>query len=201
MSSKRILVLASRNRGKLNELRALLDERVDIRTLDDYPNAVETVEDGETFQANALKKARDVVAHTGEIALSDDSGLEVDALGGAPGVLSARFAGPSATDAANNAKLLEQLRDVPESKRTARFRCVLALVTPEGSEQTVEAAWKGVMLREERGDNGFGYDPLFFSPPQGKTSAELTREEKNRVSHRGQALVKARALIEALLEA
>jgi XTP/dITP diphosphohydrolase len=196
----RALVVATRNKGKLREIVDLLGKDVDIRSLDEYPDAPEVEEDGETFEANALKKARTISAHTGEITLGDDSGLEVDALDGAPGIHSARFAGLEATDGDNNAKLLECLRNVDDEARTARFRCVLALVAPEGDEQTVTASWEGRILREPRGDHGFGYDPLFYSPDHNVTSAELPTQEKNKISHRGQALAKARDSILTALQ-
>ena len=192
---QRPLVVATRNTGKLKEIRALLGGDVDIRSLDGYPDAPEVEEDGDTFEANALKKARTIAAHTHEITLADDSGLSVDALGGAPGIHSARFAGPDASDGDNNARLLDHLRDVDDASRTARFQCVLALVTPQGDEQTVTGSWEGRILHAPRGDHGFGYDPLFYSPEHGVTSAELPTEKKNEVSHRGQALAKARSLI------
>ncbi len=197
----RPLVVATRNPGKLKEIRALLGSEVEVWSLDVYADAPEVVEDGDTFETNALKKARAIADHTGEITLGDDSGLEVDALDGAPGIHSARFAGPTATDAANNAKLLDLLKDVEDDARTARFRCVLALVSPGGDECTVTAKWEGRILHAPRGDHGFGYDPLFYIPGRDVTSAELPTEQKNQLSHRGQALAKARPMILEALQA
>ena len=191
----RPLVIATRNAGKLKEITALLGDDVDIRSLEAYPDAPEVEEDGDTFEANALKKARTISAHTGQITLADDSGLEVDALDGAPGIHSARFAGIDASDDENNRKLLDLLHDIVEHDRSARFRCVLALVTPQGGEQTVTAAWEGRILTEPRGQQGFGYDPLFYSPAHGVTSAELPTAEKNKVSHRGKALDAAKDIV------
>ena len=189
------LLVATHNAGKLKEIRAILGGDVVLRTMADYPEVPEVVEDGETFEANAIKKAVEVAEATGEITLADDSGLEVDALDGAPGVYSARFAGEDSTDQKNNEKLLGLLAEVPDDQRQARFRCVIAVVVPGGSPRTATDAWEGRIVREPRGDQGFGYDPLFFSPEHGKTSAELPRETKNRASHRGKALRAARPLI------
>ncbi|MBK36514.1 MAG: non-canonical purine NTP pyrophosphatase [Gemmatimonadetes bacterium] len=191
----RPLVIATRNAGKLKEITAVLGDDVDILSLEAYPDAPEVEEDGDTFEANALKKARTISAHTGQITLADDSGLEVYALDGAPGIHSARFAGIDASDDENNRKLLDLLHDIVEHDRSARFRCVLALVTPQGGEQTVTAAWEGRILTEPRGQHGFGYDPLFYSPAHGVTSAELPTEEKNKVSHRGKALDAAKDIV------
>ena len=151
----------------------------------DIPDVEET---GTTFQENAILKARHYCQFTGEYCLADDSGLEVDALDGEPGVYSARYAGLDATDAANNEKLLTVLKEVPPSGRTARFRSVLVLAGPDGSLLLVDGVCEGVILDEARGTGGFGYDPLFYMPSQGKTLAEMTIEEKNRISHRGNAL-------------
>lgn len=182
------LILATRNQGKLREIQQMLGEYIHVQTLDEFPDAPDVVEDGDTFEANAIKKAREIAQHTGLPALADDSGLVVDTLNGAPGIYSARFAGKNATDEDNNAKLIDQLRGIPENQRTARFCCVMALVTPNGEIQTTKAAWEGLILTKARGDNGFGYDPLFFDPTHNCTSAELPTAEKNRLSHRGQAL-------------
>ena len=189
------LLLATRNKGKLKEIEAILGGGVQLMSLDDYPDAPEVAEDRDTFEGNAIKKAAEVADATGEITLADDSGLEVDTLDGAPGVYSARFSGEGATDASNNEKLLSLLKGVPEVERTARFRCVIALVTPGGEVETTSAVWEGYIVDEPRGKNGFGYDPLFFSPEHGATSAELSPAKKNRVSHRGQALRAAKSII------
>ncbi len=195
------LLVATRNAGKLKEIEAILGNDVTLKSLADYPEAHEVVEDGDTFEANAIKKAVETANATGQITLADDSGLEVDALDGAPGVYSARFAGLDATDADNIKKLLSLMAGVPEEKRCARFRCVIAVVTPDGEARTATGVWEGRIVGEPRGDNGFGYDPLFFSPENGCTSAELSPETKNLTSHRARALRAAKAIIlEALGE-
>ncbi len=191
------LVIATRNKGKLREISRLLEgSPYTVVGLDAYPDAPEVVEDGDTFAANAIKKAEEIAAHTGALTLADDSGLVVEALSGAPGVHSARYAGESATDADNNAKLLEALRGVPEESRQAAFRCVMALVAPGGSCRTFAGEVKGVVLSQLRGDGGFGYDPLFMVREYGQTMAELPLDLKNRISHRGQALKKLIAALE-----
>ncbi len=189
------IVLATRNKGKIAELeRTLQDFGLTVRGLDAYPEIGDIVEDGVTFEENSLIKARTVAKATGCIAVADDSGLEVDALGGAPGVYSARYSqdrpdlpGPGVDDR-NNQKLLEALADVPDEKRTARFRCVMSACAPDGTFITASGAWEGRIGRDYKGDNGFGFDPLFIDPVDGKHSAELPKEEKNRRSHRGNAL-------------
>ena len=187
---KRPLVFATRNRGKLVELRELLPG-IDVRSLDDV-HVPEVVEDKDTFVGNATKKAREVSAATGLPALADDSGLEVDALGGAPGVYSARYAGEGHNDAANNAKLLAALAGVPADKRTARFRSVLALADVTGALGneviTADGTCEGTILDAARGTGGFGYDPLFYSPELGMTFAEAGVGPKNDLSHRARAM-------------
>jgi XTP/dITP diphosphohydrolase len=196
---KRPLVFATRNRGKLVELRELLPG-IEVRSLDDV-HVPEVVEDKDTFVGNATKKAREVSAATGLPALADDSGLEVDALGGAPGVYSARYAGEGHNDAANNAKLLAALAGVPADKRTARFHSVLALADvtgPLGAETiTADGTCEGVILDAPRGTGGFGYDPLFFSPELGMTFAEAGVGPKSDLSHRARAM---RAIKQRLLD-
>lgn len=194
----RPLVFATRNRGKLTELAQLLrSPTIEIVTIDDAAARLgralaEPIEDGDTFAANAAKKAREIAAATGWPALADDSGLEVDALGGAPGVLSARWAGHHGDDAANNARLLADLADVPPARRTARFRCALAFADPAGELGaellTATGAVEGHILSAATGAGGFGYDPLFFCPEIGQTFAAADRAAKNRVSHRGRAM-------------
>ncbi len=194
------IVLASRNQGKLQEFKALLASLpVEVASLQNYPEVPEVAEDGATFAENAVKKARAVAAATGLWALADDSGLEVDYLNGAPGVYSARFAGEGRDDRANNEKLLRLLAGVPPEKRTARFRCVVAVATPGGEVYTAEGACAGVIAAEPRGNRGFGYDPLFFVPQLGKTFAELDPEVKNTISHRARALAGAREILTRLL--
>ena len=183
------LVVATRNRGKLKELQALLAGAVDVvRCAADFPDFPETIEDGLTFRENALKKAREAMLFTGLPALADDSGLVVNALDGRPGVYSARFAGEGAEDGANNHRLLEELSDVPAGQRQAAFVCVLAFVTPAGGEQVFSGRVGGHILTSTRGDSGFGYDPLFLVDGCDQTMAELSPQEKNTISHRGQAL-------------
>ncbi len=189
MSAMR-LVLASGNRGKIREIRALLAPR-GVKVLPQTAFAVpEAEETAPTFVENALIKARHAARHTGLPALADDSGLEVDALAGAPGVHSARYAGPDADDRLNNAKLLEALAEFEGEARRARFRCVLVLVRHpfDPSPLIAEGVWEGEIATDPRGEGGFGYDPLFWVPQCRCTAAELSAEEKNRLSHRGQAL-------------
>ncbi|RDV84747.1 XTP/dITP diphosphatase [Ammonifex thiophilus] len=195
----RKIVLASRNEGKLRELKALLSPLGwEVVPLTSYPDLPEIEETGETFAANALAKARTVASLTGEVALADDSGLEVDYLGGAPGVRSARFAGRQGDDVANIALLLKLLEGVPWEKRKARFRCVIAVVTPEGREYLAEGTVEGYILEEPRGREGFGYDPVFFLPEYGRTFAELPLEVKNQISHRARALAKIKEILRSL---
>jgi len=184
------LVIASKNKGKIAEIREMLAGLpLEILSLQDFPEAPDIEEDGESFFANALKKAQTVAAYTGLPVLADDSGLEVDALGGAPGIHSARYAGVGASDGDNNEKLLEDLKDVPAERRGAAFRCVLVLYRPEGSCEEFTGRWPGVITETLRGANGFGYDPLFYVPASGKTVAQMSREEKNLGSHRAQAVL------------
>lgn len=193
------LVLSSRNNYKLTELKGLLsDLEIQIASLKDFPEMPPVVEDGKTFKENAAKKALAAAQFTKLLALADDSGLEVDALHGQPGVLSARFSGEGATDEANNARLLELLRDVPEGKRAARFRCAIAIATPEGQIEYAEGSCEGAIAFAPRGTNGFGYDPLFMPDGfGGRTFAELQPGEKNAISHRGRALAATRQLLVA----
>lgn len=193
------MVLASGNKGKIAEFQRLMEDlAVQVHSMKEYPQIGEIVEDGSTFVENALIKARTVCKATGLAALADDSGLMVDALDGAPGIYSARYAGEDHNDAANNAKLLRDMEQVAEEDRTARFFCAIALVLPDGREYTVEGTCPGVILRELQGDGGFGYDPLFYIADLDKTFAQLSMEEKNRISHRGNANRKAVEIIRQL---
>jgi XTP/dITP diphosphohydrolase len=184
------LLLATRNAGKLAELQRLLEDAVPgvqvlgLRDVDEYPEAPET---GATFAENALLKAREAVRYTGLPAVADDSGLTVDALNGMPGIFSARWSGRHGNDDANTALLLAQLADVPDARRGAAFVCAAAFVTADGAEHVLEREWRGTVIREKRGNNGFGYDPVFVPRGLGVTSAELAPEEKDARSHRGQA--------------
>jgi XTP/dITP diphosphohydrolase len=194
------LLLATRNAGKLAELQRLLEatvpgvEVVGLRDVAEYPEAPET---GATFEENALLKAREAVRYTGLPAVADDSGLAVDALNGMPGVLSARWSGRHGDDDANTALLLGQVADVPDERRGAAFVCAAALVTPDGTERVLERQWRGSLIRQKRGINGFGYDPVFVPEGLDVTSAELSPEEKDARSHRGQAFA---ALVPVLAE-
>ncbi len=193
------IVLATRNRGKIRELAGMLGPMgVEVCSLDIYPQAPEVVEDGNTFEENAIKKAREVAEATGEISLADDSGLEVDFLNGAPGVNSAIFAGEGRDDGANNEKLLRLLKGVPPEKRGAGFKCVVALALPGGRVYTVQGTCRGVIGEGPEGGGGFGYDPLFIVPELGKTFAQLDLETKNAISHRGKAFSRAREIIAGL---
>ncbi|MFQ1000668.1 RdgB/HAM1 family non-canonical purine NTP pyrophosphatase [Modestobacter sp. SSW1-42] len=184
------LLLATRNAGKLAELQRLLStavpgvEVLGLRDVDEYPEAPET---GATFEDNALLKAREAVRYTGLPAVADDSGIAVDALNGMPGVLSARWSGRHGDDPANTALLLGQLADVPAERRGAAFVCAAALVTPAGFEHVLRAEWRGRVIGEGRGTHGFGYDPVFVPDGLELTAAELSPEEKDARSHRGQA--------------
>jgi len=183
------LLVATRNAGKLREIRDLLaGEGIAVYGLADFPDLPEVVEDGDTFQANAIKKARQIAQATGKTTLADDSGLEVEALGGAPGVYSARYAGDDADDAANNRKLLSELKGIDPENRRAAFCCAMALVTSHGEIHEVCGRVEGVVLEHNQGEGGFGYDPLFWLPDHQQSMAQIPLHEKNRISHRGQAL-------------
>jgi XTP/dITP diphosphohydrolase len=193
------LILASGNAKKRAEILAILDGlEVEVVPMTDL-GLEGPEEDGATFEENALKKARTVAAAAGEPAIADDSGLEVDALGGAPGIRSARYAGPGASDRDNNAALLRALDGVPAARRTARFVCAAALVTPAGEEHVERGTMAGRILDSPRGRGGFGYDPYFVPEGEQRTSAELEPAEKEAISHRGAALRALRPHIEALL--
>jgi len=192
----RELVLATRNRHKGEELAALLsDLGIGIRTLDEFPEVPEVIEDGETCEANAIKKARAVSKATGLMAVADDTGLEVDALGGRPGVYAARYAGEHATYEENWRKLLQELSGVPRNRRTARFMTVAAMASPSGEVQVTTGQLEGVISEQPAGAKGFGYDPVFFVPELGKTLAQLSAEEKNRISHRAKAFAQVREIL------
>jgi len=187
------IVLATRNKKKIEEIRRITaDLPITVLSLDNFPNCPETVEDKDTFEGNAIKKATEICQCTGKPALADDSGLEVDALGGAPGVYSARYAGGNGegNDVRNYQKLLDELRNVPEEKRGARFVCCMALVVPDGSVKTFLGYAKGRIGQEPRGPRGFGYDPVFVPEGHKKTFSEMSGDEKDRLSHRGKALEK-----------
>ena len=192
------VVLATRNAGKTEELRRLLaDFPVVVMNLSNFGPMPPVEEEGTTFEENAVKKARSTAKVVGLPALADDSGLTVDALGGAPGVRSARYAGEHAADADNNAKLLRELEH--EDNRAAAFVCVIAIAVPWGPALVYEGHCEGLITREQMGTEGFGYDPVFFYPPLQKTFAQLTTEEKNQVSHRGRALMELRREFDKVL--
>ncbi len=195
------LVLATHNEGKVKELQEILGHLpLDICSLKDYPQVPPVEETGNTFEENAVLKAETISRLTGEMALADDSGLEVAFLDGKPGVYSARFAGPGATDEQNNALLLELMKEVPVARRNARFVCSIALAVPGAQTRTVTGTCEGKIATSPRGSGGFGYDPLFISQEEGKTFAQLALEDKNRISHRGRALEKTRVVLEELIK-
>ena len=194
------ILIATANQGKLGEVMAILAGLpVHLTTLEDYPDLPVPVEDAETFEGNAQRKALHYAALTGCWALADDSGLEVDILGGEPGVHSARYAGPSCDASANNARLIQELSGTSPGQRVARFRCVIALANPDEVLAVASGALEGVIVDQARGTGGFGYDPHFFVPEYGMTTAEMSPGQKNRISHRGQALRAVRPAIERLL--
>jgi len=194
------LILATRNQHKTKEIKKILaDPQIEILTLKDFPDVSEVEETGKTLEENAVIKAKSVYTATGIPALADDSGLEVDALDGAPGVMSARFAGPGCSYKDNNLKLLDLLKSVPEEKRGATFRCVVVLVLNPVDVRIAEGRVKGVITPKEIGKNGFGYDPVFFYTELGRTFAELEPEEKNRISHRGIAFRKVKELVKRIM--
>ena len=183
------IIFATGNKDKLREIKEILSDcDVDIRSMKEAGINVDIVEDGKTFEDNALIKARAIAAHTDAIVLADDSGLEIDYLNKEPGIYSARYLGEDTPYSVKNANLIQRLEGVPEEQRTARFVCAIAAVLPDGRELTTRAAIEGRIGYDEKGKNGFGYDPIFYVPEFGKTTAELTEEEKNQVSHRGKAL-------------
>ena len=198
------LLVATTNSGKLAEVEvALKDFPIQIIPLNDLCNFPSVVEDGRTFEENALKKARTLAEFSGNLTLADDSGLEVDALNGAPGIHSARYSGENTNDLKNNEKLLRSLKGLPREQRRARFVCVIALCSPisnGGKEWLFHGECEGWIAFEPRGENGFGYDPLFFFPPLGKTFGEIDRATKGRYSHRGKALAKLKQALPSVLQ-
>ena len=183
------VIIATKNKGKAEEFEKLfLPMGLTVKTLLDYPELEDVEETGKTFEENAVLKAETIANVLGVRVISDDSGLEVDALDGRPGVYSARYAGSEKNDEANIDKVLEQLQDVPESERTARFCCALAMAEPGKETLTVFGTCEGRILHERKGTNGFGYDPIFFVEEEGKSMAELSSEKKNKISHRALAI-------------
>ena len=204
---RRKILVATTNPGKVRELRALLGGDVEFKSLADFPGVAEVVEDGATFAENARKKAAEYAKATGLWTLADDSGLVVDALDGAPGVQSARFSGEkpdgedrSLLDHRNMAEVLQLLQGLPREKRTARFVCCLCLAGPEKVLVETQGTLEGLIAEQPVGTSGFGYDPIFFVPELGKTVAQITPEQKNGISHRGNAIRKLRPLVAELLK-
>lgn len=183
------IIFATGNPGKMKEVREILsDLDAEVLSLKDAGIEADIVEDGKTFEENAQIKAKAICELTGEIVLADDSGLEVDYLNKEPGIYSARYMGEDTSYRIKNANLIERLAGVPDEQRTARFVCAIAAAFPDGTVKTVRAAMEGRIGYEEKGENGFGYDPIFYLPEYGCTSAEISMEEKNKISHRGKAL-------------
>lgn len=183
------IIFATGNEGKMKEIREILaDLDAEVLSLKDAGIQADVVEDGKTFEENAIIKAKAICEMTGEIVLADDSGLEIDYLNGEPGVYSARYMGENTSYRIKNANLIQRLNGVPDEQRTARFVCVIAAAFPDGTVKTAYGAMEGIIGYEEAGENGFGYDPIFYLPEYGKTSAEISMEEKNEISHRGKAL-------------
>ena len=198
MRNSIILVIATRNKGKTREIKDLLkDFPVDIKNLGDFGPIPELEEDGDTFDENAYKKASFAARILGQPALADDSGLVVETLGGAPGIHSARYAGENATDEQRYLKLLDEMKG--KSNRRAAFECVISIAVPTDAALTYEARCEGLISQKPEGSNGFGYDPVFFYPPYNKTFAQITREEKNRISHRGKALAELKSEFDKVL--
>ena len=191
------IIFATGNKDKLREIKEILSDcDVDIRSMKEAGINVDIVEDGKTFEDNALIKARAIAAHTDAIVLADDSGLEIDYLNKEPGVYSARYMGEDTSYDIKNQALLDRLNGVPDEKRTARFVCAIGAAFPDGSTQVVRGTMEGIIGHEIAGENGFGYDPIFFLPEHGCTSAQLAPEKKNELSHRGEGLRKMRIILE-----
>ncbi|MBI4687282.1 MAG: XTP/dITP diphosphatase [Nitrospirae bacterium] len=186
------IVLATTNKKKIEEIKDIFEDAGipldNVFTLKDFPEYPDVVEDGETFEENAVKKAKTIAERTCITAIADDSGLEVDALGGAPGVFSARYAGEPSDDKKNVEKLLNEMANIPDEKRKARFVCCIAIASPEGEINTFLGYVEGIIGREPKGENGFGYDPVFYPEGHNRTFAEMSGDEKNAMSHRGRAI-------------
>ncbi len=188
--SKKKLVFATGNQGKVNEFRQMLGEEYEIYSMKDLHMEIDIVEDGKTFEENAIIKAKAVMEATGEMVLADDSGFEVDCLNKEPGIYSARYMGEDTPYSVKNAELLRRCEGVPEEKRDARFVCVIACAYPDGTVDTVTGVIEGKIAHEPKGEYGFGYDPIFYLPERGCTTGELLPEDKNAISHRGIAIRK-----------
>lgn len=195
------IIIATKNKGKTKEFQQMFATRgYQVFTLLDFPELADVEETGTTFEENAILKAEAISEQLGKIVIADDSGLVVDALEGRPGVYSARYAGEAKNDEANNDKVLAELEDVPDEQRTARFYCALAIAIPGQSTKTVTGTVEGRILHERKGTNGFGYDPIFFSINENRPMAELSSDEKNRISHRGKALKQLDDQFDSLFE-
>lgn len=196
------LLLATRNRHKIREMKEILKDlkEIELLSVDQFPNLAEVVEEGSTLKENAIQKARHTINHTGCLSLAEDTGLEIDALAGKPGVRSARFAGERATYEANVEKVLRLLRDVPANERTARFRSVVVVMKPGEGPHVFEGVCEGKIIDKRKGGGGFGYDPIFQPEDHEKTLAQMEQSEKNRISHRAKALQKAKILLRELLQ-
>ncbi|WHY65894.1 XTP/dITP diphosphatase [Neobacillus sp. SuZ13] len=195
------VIIATKNPGKAKEFEHIFSSRgITVRTLLDYPEIPDVEETGTTFEENATLKAEAVSKALGKMVIGDDSGLIVDALEGRPGIYSARYAGEPKNDQNNTDKVLSELEDIPEEKRTARFYCALAVAVPGQETKTVSGTCEGRILEERRGTNGFGYDPVFYVPEKGLAMAELSSDEKNKISHRANALKKLDVVLDSILE-
>lgn len=188
------IIFATKNKGKIKEVKSILHE-FEIISMEEACVAVEVIEDGKTFIENAIKKATEISKITGKITMADDSGLEIDFLDKKPGVYSARYLGENTPYIEKNNHILHLMENVPEQKRSARFVCAIATAFPNGKIVTTQSTIEGLIAHEIKGENGFGYDPIFFVPEKGKTTAELSPEEKNAISHRGKALKKMKELL------
>jgi len=197
-----IVIVASQNRKKIEEINNKFSSMgdIDFKAISEYENPPEIIEDGDTFRENALIKARETSKFTGEAALADDSGLVVDALNGEPGIYSARYGGGGLSDSDRTDLLLKNLKGIPAGERSARFKCAIAIVLPDGREFTTEGICEGTITEEKRGEKGFGYDPVFLVEGRDITMAEMDMDEKNRISHRAKALEKAETIIEEILK-
>lgn len=185
------IIFASKNKGKIKEANEILkDFPYEVISMSEAGVDIDVVEDGETFEENAMKKAAEIMRITGSVAMADDSGICVEALGGKPGVYSARFAGEDSTDQQRNEKLLEMMKEVPTGQRDAKFVCVIAVAFPNGKHFTVRGECSGEIAAEPKGENGFGYDPIFYVPEFKMTTAQMNPEQKHQISHRGRAMQK-----------
>lgn len=193
---KQRLIFATGNQDKMREIREILgDKEYEILSMEEAGIHMDIVEDGSTFEENALIKAKAVMEYSGALTLADDSGLEIDAFGGEPGIYSARYLGKNTSYVEKNRVILDRLKEIPEEKRTARFVCAIAAAFPNGQTLTTRGTMEGIIGYEAKGENGFGYDPIFYLPQLGKYSAELSSDEKNNLSHRGEALRKMKEIL------